>query len=90
MYYVVSQNDNYLVHHGIKGQHWGVQNGPPYPLGSSQKSASEKKSAGKTISKGSGSTGKKSVNKRQTKYGRRDANTKALDKIDKTVKKKNF
>lgn len=23
-----------LYHHGIKGQKWGVQNGPPYPLGS--------------------------------------------------------
>lgn len=23
---------NYLAHHGIKGQKWGVQNGPPYPL----------------------------------------------------------
>ena len=23
---------NYLIHHGIKGQHWGIQNGPPYPL----------------------------------------------------------
>lgn len=22
----------YLMHHGIKGQHWGVKNGPPYPL----------------------------------------------------------
>lgn len=22
----------YLAHHGIKGQHWGVRNGPPYPL----------------------------------------------------------
>ena len=21
-----------LYHHGIKGQKWGVQNGPPYPL----------------------------------------------------------
>lgn len=21
-----------LYHHGIKGQHWGVKNGPPYPL----------------------------------------------------------
>lgn len=29
-----SQNDyrNYLQHHGIKGMHWGEQNGPPYPL----------------------------------------------------------
>lgn len=23
---------NYLSHHGIKGQKWGVENGPPYPL----------------------------------------------------------
>ena len=23
---------NYLIHHGIKGQSWGVRNGPPYPL----------------------------------------------------------
>ena len=32
----------YLTHHGIKGQSWGVQNGPPYPLNSSQKSGAEK------------------------------------------------
>lgn len=36
-------NDVVLVHHGIKGQKWGVQNGPPYPLGVSQKSSAEKK-----------------------------------------------
>lgn len=23
---------NYLSHHGIQGQKWGKQNGPPYPL----------------------------------------------------------
>ena len=23
---------SYLMHHGIKNQHWGVRNGPPYPL----------------------------------------------------------
>ena len=22
----------YLMHHGIKGQKWGIENGPPYPL----------------------------------------------------------
>lgn len=33
----------YLAHHGIKGQKWDVKNGPPYPLGSSQKSYAEKK-----------------------------------------------
>lgn len=26
--------DEYLMHHGIKGQKWGVRNGPPYPLDS--------------------------------------------------------
>lgn len=25
-------NTNYLEHHGIKGQKWGVRNGPPYPI----------------------------------------------------------
>lgn len=32
-----------LMHHGIPGQKWGERNGPPYPLGQNQKSASEKK-----------------------------------------------
>jgi len=27
--------DHYLMHHGVKGQKWGVKNGPPYPIGSS-------------------------------------------------------
>lgn len=22
----------YLLHHGVKGQKWGVKNGPPYPI----------------------------------------------------------
>ena len=26
--------DEFLEHHGIKGQKWGVRNGPPYPLSS--------------------------------------------------------
>lgn len=32
-----------LSHHGIKGQKWGVKNGPPYPLKQSSKSKAEKK-----------------------------------------------
>lgn len=31
-------SDNDLMHHGIKGQKWGVRNGPPYPLDGSTKS----------------------------------------------------
>ena len=29
---VVRRLPNHLCHHGIKNQHWGVRNGPPYPL----------------------------------------------------------
>lgn len=25
-------DDDYLGHHGVKGQKWGVRNGPPYPI----------------------------------------------------------
>lgn len=25
-------NSNFLAHHGVQGQKWGVKNGPPYPL----------------------------------------------------------
>jgi len=30
------------MHHGIKGQKWGVENGPPYPLTLKDYSALEK------------------------------------------------
>ena len=33
-----TMNQNELYHHGIKGQHWGVRNGPPYPLSSEARS----------------------------------------------------
>lgn len=26
------QREEFLVHHGVKGQQWGVRNGPPYPI----------------------------------------------------------
>lgn len=28
---------NWLIHHGIKGQKWGIKNGPPYPIDKSAK-----------------------------------------------------
>lgn len=35
--------DEYLAHHGILGQKWGVKNGPPYPLGGGDYTQSERK-----------------------------------------------
>ncbi len=33
----------YIAHHGIKGQEWGVRNGPPYPLSEKKHAAVVKK-----------------------------------------------
>ena len=33
----------WLAHHGVKGQHWGIKNGPPYPIGSESKVANFKR-----------------------------------------------
>lgn len=37
MNYRIVRTNDYLVHHGILGQKWGVRNGPPYPIGHSSK-----------------------------------------------------
>ena len=42
-------NDQYLSHHGIEGQKWGQQNGPPYPLDYEDHSAAEKKALKKDL-----------------------------------------
>lgn len=45
MYYIgsIPYDEDYLEHHGIKGQKWGVKNGPPYPLKGGDYSESEKR-----------------------------------------------
>ena len=50
-----------LYHHGIQGQKWGVRNGPPYPLDSSQMSGRERKIADKASKAVIKESGKKTV-----------------------------
>ena len=55
---------NYLMHHGILGQKWGQQNGPPYPLDSNKHSASEKKAGWMKSLKEKSETKKKAKKKK--------------------------
>ena len=48
---VVKRKSDALYHHGIKGQSWGDQNGPPYPLDSQVSSAVKKKKSKSFIQK---------------------------------------
>ena len=52
----------FLSHHGIKGQRWGVKNGPPYPLKAKDHSKSEQSAGWRSSLKGS-SKSKSSVKK---------------------------
>jgi hypothetical protein len=36
--YAIPSHTDYLEHHGVKGQSWGITNGPPYPLNAAGKS----------------------------------------------------
>lgn len=43
-YYIMQKkHEDYLMHHGVDGQKWGVKHGPPYPLDSSKSTGSRLK-----------------------------------------------
>lgn len=50
-----------IAHHGILGMKWGRLNGPPYPIGSGDHSAGEKKAASKAGIKVGADSGKGSI-----------------------------
>ena len=56
-----------LYHHGIKGQRWGVKNGPPYPLSASDHSVSEKKAGWRNSLRYTGSEREKTDHKNAIK-----------------------
>lgn len=67
-----------LKHHGILGMKWGRRNGPPYPLGASDHSASEKKAGWqKSLSDGESASARK-----KARYVRKESK-----KVDKYYKK---
>lgn len=63
-----------LYHHGIKGQHWGERNGPPYPLD---------KAAHKAVVNGASDETKKQAKKIAggSHFGKRGAYEKAIEDI---------
>lgn len=47
----MSMNNNYLSHHGVQGQKWGIKNGPPYPLNSNEKLGRAERLTSQTLDK---------------------------------------
>lgn len=84
-----SENDfrNYeLYHHGILGQKWGRQQGPPYPLDASDHSSAERKAGWRQSLKDTLS-GKKAA-QRRADYDKREAD-KAKARADQLTKAAN-
>lgn len=76
-YYILAPTDSDIQHHGILGQKWGKRQGPPYPLGSSDHSTSEKKAGWKkSLDSGSSRAERKQAKKEEKaeQYRTRETN----------------
>lgn len=73
----LDKTPNYLMHHGIDGQRWGVKHGPPYPLDETTSTGSRLKKRKERETK----RANKFKEKMETQY------TKRRDKLEKRIHK---
>jgi len=76
-----------IQHHGIKGQKWGVQNGPSYPLSREQRSAEEKKKNGAISDSGKERYGKDGVSSNKDSDSHEGLKSVDASKVTDDVKK---
>lgn len=79
--YMIYDKDSYISHHGVKGQQWGVQNGPPYPL--DPQKITDKRTARKTLRKHNTQTLKylDQLTRERTSTGKKVANALVLGNV---------
>ena len=79
-------DEKYLAHHGILGQKWGHQNGPPYPLNPSKDySAAEKKKNPSLVEKAKAKLAKSSAQRKRNKSELSEARKQAKEKLRKDI-----
>lgn len=81
---------NFLEHHGIAGQKWGKQHGPPYPLDRSAQKQAKLKAKAKARQEREKEKAKKRIAKQQQKnvHAAEKAEKAAREKMEKEYKQK--